>query len=156
MTKMNAIGVALGVVCAFVASSLWYSPLLFGKQLLDLSGVVTAVKPTGIMITGEILRNLLLSSVIVWLLAHRQPTKLQSVLVFALILWFGFPITLLSGSVMWQNVPLKLALIHSGDWLVKILLMTVIAWGVGRNAGPRSRLLRQERATDRPLPSELN
>ncbi len=57
MTKMNAIGIALGVVCAFVASSLWYSPLLFGKQFLELSGVVTAPKPTGITIAGEILRN---------------------------------------------------------------------------------------------------
>jgi hypothetical protein len=151
MTKMSAIGIALGIVCVFVASSLWYSPLLFGKQFLELSGVATAVKPTGITIAGEILRNLLLASVIVWLLTHRQPNKLKSVLVFAVILWFGFPITLLSGSVMWQNVPLELALIHSGDWLVKILLMTVIPWVVSRNAEPRSRLLRQERTTDRTL-----
>src|SRR5258708_10638347 len=149
MTKMNAIGIALGVVCAFVASSLWYSPLLFGKQFLELSGVVTAPKPTGITIAGEILRNLLLASVIVWLLAHRQMIKLKSVVVFGVILWFGFPVTLLSGSVMWQNVPFGLALIHSGDWLVKILLMTVIPWVVSKNAGPRSRLLRQVRTTDR-------
>ena len=143
MTKSQALGIALGVVCAFVASSLWYSPLLFGKQFLELSGVVTAPKPTGITIAGEILRNFLLASVIVWLLAHRQPTKLKSVVVFGVILWFGFPVTLLSGSVMWQNVPFELALIHSGDWLVKILLMTVIPWVVSRNVELRSQLLRQ-------------
>jgi Protein of unknown function (DUF1761) len=151
MTKSQALGIALGVVCAFVASSLWYSPLLFGKQFLELSGVVTAAKPTGITVAGEILRNLLLASVIVWLLAHRQPIKLKSVVVFGVILWFGFPVTLLSGSVIWQNVPLELALIHSGDWLVKILLMTVIPWFVSRNVEPRSGLLRQEQITDPTL-----
>lgn len=151
MTRTQAIGIALGVVCAFVASSLWYSPLLFGRRFLELSGVITAAKPTGIMITGEILRNLLLGLVIVWLLAQRQPIKLKSVLVFAMILWLGFPVTLLSGSVMWQNVPLELALVHSGDWLIKILLMTVIPWVPSRNAERRSALLRQEPTSDRTL-----
>lgn len=151
MTKTQALGIALGIVCAFVASSLWYSPLLFGKQFLELSGVATAAKPTGITIGGEILRNLLLASVIAWLLAHRQLINLKSVVVFGVILWFGFPVTLLSGSVMWQNLPLELALIHSGDWLVKILLMTVIPWVVSRSVERRSRLLRQEQITDRTL-----
>ena len=96
------------------------------------------------MIMGEILRNLLLASVIVWLLAQREPIKLKSVLVFAIILWLGFPVTLLSGSVMWQNVPLELALVHSGDWLIKILLMTVIPWVLSRNAELPSALLRPE------------
>jgi hypothetical protein len=41
-------------------------------------------------------------------------------------LWIGFPVLLLSGSVMWQNVPWMLAAIHAGDWLVKILLIAVI------------------------------
>ena len=153
MTRTQAIGIALSVVCAFVASSLWYSSLLFGRRFLELSGVITPVKPTGIMITGEILRNLLLASVIVRLLAQRQPIKFKSVVAFAIILWLGFPVTLLSGSVMWQNVPLELALIHSGDWLIKILLMTVISWVLGRNAERRTGLLRQEQTRDRTLHS---
>ena len=122
MTKTQALGIALGIVCAFVASSLWYSPLLLGKQFLELSGVVTAAKPTGITIAGEILRNFLLASVIVWHLAHRQPIKLKSVIAFGVILWFGCPVTPLSGSVMWQNAPFELALIHSEDWLARFSL----------------------------------
>jgi hypothetical protein len=85
------------------------------------------------------LRNLLLASAIFWLLGRQRPTKLSSVLAFAAALWLGFPLTLLSGSVMWQNVPVELALIHSGDWLIKILLMTLIPWVVSRNAETRSR-----------------
>jgi hypothetical protein len=41
-------------------------------------------------------------------------------------LWIGFPVVLLSGSVMWQNVPWMLTAIHAGGWLVKILLIAVM------------------------------
>jgi hypothetical protein len=33
---------------------------------------------------------------------------------------------ILLGSVIHENVPWKLAAIHTGDWLVKLLLMAVI------------------------------
>jgi len=33
---------------------------------------------------------------------------------------------LLTGSVIWENVPWELAAIHAGDWLVKLLLIGVI------------------------------
>jgi hypothetical protein len=33
---------------------------------------------------------------------------------------------LLTGSVIHENVPWKLAAIHAGDWLVKLVVVTVI------------------------------
>lgn len=33
---------------------------------------------------------------------------------------------LLVGSVIWENVPAKLAALHSGDWLVKLFVLSVI------------------------------
>ncbi|MDT7810543.1 MAG: hypothetical protein QOJ42_459, partial [Acidobacteriaceae bacterium] len=45
MIRTRTTGVILAAVCAFVASSLWYSPVLFGRQFLELSGVVAASKP---------------------------------------------------------------------------------------------------------------
>jgi hypothetical protein len=41
---------------------------------------------------------------------------------------------ILLGSVVHENVPLSLAAIHAGDWLVKLLLMTLIlgVWPIGR------------------------
>jgi hypothetical protein len=43
-----------------------------------------------------------------------------------LLMWVGFPVVLLVGSVVWDGVAGKLAAIHAGDWLVKILLMSII------------------------------
>ena len=92
------------------------------------------------------MRNLLLASAILWILTRQKLTNLRSLLVFDMILWIGFPLTVLSGSVMWQNVPTELALIHAGDWLIKILIMTIILWVATKNiaiqATPSDRRLR--------------
>lgn len=44
----------------------------------------------------------------------------------ALALWVAFPAVLLAGSVFHERVPVPLAAIHAGDWLIKLLLITGI------------------------------
>lgn len=46
--------------------------------------------------------------------------------ILGLSLWIGFPVVLLAGSVLWENVPWNLAAIHAGDWLVKLLVVSII------------------------------
>lgn len=140
MTRRKVLGIILAAVCAFAASSLWYSPVLFGRQFFALSGVAASATPDGLKIAAEMLRNLLLAFVIGTLLARQPGNSLRAALGLAAILWLGFPFTLLSGSVLWQNVPTELGLIHCGDWLLKILLMTLTLWLMNRNAGIRVNL----------------
>ena len=151
MTRTKVIGIALAAVSAFAASSLWYSPVLFGRQFVALGGVAASPNPDGWKIAAEMLRNLLLASVICWLLTHQEANRLRAALGFAAILWLGFPFTLLSGSVLWQNVPPELALIHSGDWLMKVLLMTLIPWLISRKGWTRLQLSRQEETAVRAV-----
>lgn len=133
MTKRRVIGVGLAAVCALVASSLWYSPLLFGRQFAELSGVTSSSQPSGLRVVAELLRNVLLASVIRWLLPSIQASRgFKGMIRLAIALWLGFPFVLLSGSVLWQNVPLQLGLLHCGDWLIKSLLTTLILWFMGR------------------------
>lgn len=44
----------------------------------------------------------------------------------AVVVWVGFPFVLLSGSVMWDKADWRLAAIHGGDWLIKILLVCLL------------------------------
>jgi Protein of unknown function (DUF1761) len=48
-----------------------------------------------------------------------------------LALWIGFPVVLWTGAVTWERVPPKLAAIHAGDWLLKLLVIAAIVsvWG---------------------------
>lgn len=38
----------------------------------------------------------------------------------------GFPVVLLTGSLIWERVPPALAAIHAGDWLLKLLIIATI------------------------------
>jgi Protein of unknown function (DUF1761) len=130
----RGMAIVLAAVSAFAASSLWYSSILFGRQFFALSGMAAAAQPEAWKVAAELLRNVLLASVISVLFERLPGRRFGDALGFAMILWLGFPFTLLSGSVLWQNVPSELALIHLGDWLVKILLMTLIPWFANRKA----------------------
>lgn len=113
-------------VASFVASSLWYSPLIFGKQLLELSGAGSHLDHASAKVAGEILRDFVLACVVARLIVLLKPSDSKHVLLLGALLWIGFPVLLLSGSVMWQNVPWILGVIHAGDWFVKLLLMTTL------------------------------
>jgi hypothetical protein len=41
-------------------------------------------------------------------------------------LWLGFPLVLLTGTMIWDLVPTVTALLHAGDWLLKLLVISVI------------------------------
>jgi len=47
-------------------------------------------------------------------------------LLLGFILWLGFPVILLTGSILRENYPWKLAAIHAGDWFVKLVLISGI------------------------------
>jgi hypothetical protein len=43
-----------------------------------------------------------------------------------IIIWIGFPVILLSGSVLHENVHVGVAAIHAGDWLIKLIVAILI------------------------------
>ena len=44
----------------------------------------------------------------------------------ALLLWFGFSAMMWVGVILWEKAPWQIAAIHSGDWLLKTLLIAAI------------------------------
>jgi hypothetical protein len=47
-------------------------------------------------------------------------------LLLGLALWVGFPLVLWVGAVIHENVPPKLAVLHAGDWLLKLLAVSTL------------------------------
>lgn len=130
MNRVNFLALSVVVVVAFIASSLWYSPLLFGRQFLELSGLATAPSPNAAKALCELFRTFVLAYVVAHLVLRLNIADWRGALRLGLWLWVGFPVVLLTGSMLWQNVPWQLALIHSGDWLIKLILIpvTVAVW----------------------------
>jgi len=125
MLGINYLAVVVATVVAFVGSAVWY--MVFGKQRTALSSAAASqTRPSPRMVLIELVRTLVLAAILSGLVARLGIADWSGAVGLALALWIGFPVILLSGSVMYENVPWKLAAIHAGDWLVKLLIITLI------------------------------
>ena len=111
--------VAVATVAAFVAGGAYYAVL--GSQL---SSADESMPPWKLVV--EVLRCLILAAVVAGLAAEADIDDWTGGLLLALALWVGFPFVLWLGAVIHENTPLRLALVHGGDWLLKLLLVGVI------------------------------
>jgi hypothetical protein len=126
MLGLNYLAIVAAAVAAFVASSAWYVV----AQRVSPGTMAALVGAPAWKMPIEPFRNIVLAFVIAHLLVLARVTDWTAAAYVSLWLWVGFPVMLLSGSVIWENVPWKRATIHAGDWLLKLLLMAVVlgAW----------------------------
>jgi hypothetical protein len=131
---MNYWAIIVSALAAFVLSFAWYST--FAEPMLRLHpgspGTPAAmVRPAAWKMFVEVGRNLILASALARLVRGLGVSTWTAAAGLAVLLWVAFPVVLWTGGIMWENVPLELAAIHAGDWLAKLLVITVIV-GVWR------------------------
>ena len=129
MNEINYFAVGAAAVAAFVVSTGWY--IVFTDALMKLRGAKADTnaemeKPQPWKMLIEILRSLVLGYVLARFVALLDVVDWVGAVQLGIWLWIGFPLVLLAGSVLWENIPWRLAAIHAGDWLVKLLTMLVI------------------------------
>lgn len=123
---MIAWGVAVAAVAAFVLSSVYYvvvAPLerrAHGDRVLDRG------RPSLWRVVTELVRTAVVGAGFAWVAAQADLLALPSSLLLAFVLWVAFPVVLLTGSIIWERVPWQTAAIHSGDWLLKLLLVAFV------------------------------
>jgi hypothetical protein len=122
MIEVNYLAIVVAAVAAFVAAGGYYAAL--GKQLEKFSGAPADMPPW--MLVVEVAKHLVVAAVVAALAAGIGITSWQPAVLLGLTLWVGFPAMLLLGSVVHEKVPWRLAALHAGDWLVKLLLIAVI------------------------------
>jgi hypothetical protein len=131
MVHVNYLAVLVAAIAVFVLGWLWYSPLLFYKPWMRARGMdpvaamAGAKMPAGKLVI-ELLRCIVLAYIIARFVALLGISNWMGAVHFGFLLWIGFPVILLIGSMLWENVPLKVAAIHAGDWLVKLLVIPII------------------------------
>jgi hypothetical protein len=125
MIHLNYLAIAVATVAAFVVSSVYYAVL--GKQLAAAGSAAAGGKrPPAWKIALELVRSLVLTTVLAGFAAKLDIVTWTGALGLAFAAWIGFAAVLFSGSVLWENVPWRLAAIHAGDWLVKTAVVAVI------------------------------
>ncbi len=74
----------------------------------------------------ELVRSVLVVAVIAGLARACRPHAVGATVLLGLVLRTGFPLMLLNGSVVWDKLPTATALLHAGDWLLKLLVISAI------------------------------
>jgi Protein of unknown function (DUF1761) len=129
MLRMNHPAVLVAAVAAFILSSFYYR--LFAQQIVDLHAASPQVaaammKPAPWKALAEVGRTIVVAYVLALLVARLGIRDAKDAAALAVLLWIGFSLVMWTGAIIWEGVPLKLAAIHTGDWLLKTLLITVI------------------------------
>jgi len=129
--RLNYLAVAVAAVAAFMGSSAWYS--VFGQQLAKVSPVFTelrAEKPAAWRILAVFAGSLILSFVVAYVIGLKEDVTWMGSVGIGCLLWFGLSAVQWASSMVWEKVPLTMAAIHAGDWLMKLLIISAIvgAW----------------------------
>ncbi len=129
MPEIDLLAILIAAAVAFVISSTWYA--LFAARLAAAGSANSAgAPPPPWKLAAELGRGLILAAVLAGVAARCGIEAWPGGLLLGFALWIGFPLVLWTGAVIWENVPPRLAVIHLGDWLVKLLAVTALvsAW----------------------------
>ncbi len=130
--SLNYLAIFVSALAANVLGALWYSPLLFGKKWMKLSGLspekMETEKKKGM--AHRYILNFLASFVMAYVLspfiAVGAMGNINSALLLAFWLWIGFIATKLLGSTLWEGKSWGLYFLNISYELIAISLMAVI------------------------------
>lgn len=128
MSDLNLAAVAVAAVASFVASALWY--LIFGNAVARLQkqwrGAAPPAGPEPLMLLGFFGTQLVLAAAVAYVFSRTDVSGWPSAAGLGLLLWLGFCATQQLSSTLGEQVPVKLAAIHAGDWLLHLLIISTI------------------------------
>jgi hypothetical protein len=124
---MNYLAIVVAAGAAFVASAVWYT--VFGRTMMELSRAADTGTSVWTMLF-VIAQSLVIAFMVAYFVSRVGIGGFAGAAGLGALLWI-FPAAILLGSVVHEGVPLALAAIHAGDWLVKLLLIGVVV-GVWR------------------------
>jgi hypothetical protein len=129
MESINVPAVVVAAMGSFVASGAYYAALSARAARYSAAWAAGSSQPAW-KIVQEPFRALVTATAVTVVAAMAGVDGPGTGAAMAAILWIGFPAMLLAGSVIHERVPWQLAVIHAGDWLLKLLIIGVIvgAW----------------------------
>jgi hypothetical protein len=107
-----------GAALAFVLGGAWYATL--GAPAAAADGERPS-RPGGLTALVETVRCLLLAAVVTTLALLTGADTWWQGLLLGVLLFVGFPLVLWTGAMWHERTPLRTALVHGGDWLIKLV-----------------------------------
>src|SRR5262245_33541268 len=122
MPDVQALPVLAGAVAAFLLGGAYYAA--FGARLASARGAGADAEMAPWKRGVEVRRGLVLAAVVAGLAVQGEIDELAGGLLLGVALWVGFPGVLWSGAVLHGETQPRVAAIHAGDWLLKLLVLS--------------------------------
>ena len=117
--------VAVAAVAAFVFSAVYYGALAATAAQYSAAWAEQSGAPI-VTVAFELGKGVVLAVVVAGIVRGLGIDTLVGALALAILLWVAFPVLLLAGSVIHENVAWQLAAIHACDWLAKLAIVAVV------------------------------
>jgi hypothetical protein len=132
VVEINIFAVVVAAVVNIILGALWYSPAVFGKQWMSLTGVsqhaVSSKAPNvwKYYVIG-LVNSLVMALALAYVLALAVPTLMYGFFI-AFLLWFGFVGTISMNAVTWGRRDQRLWFLDNGYYLLSFLVMSAIIY----------------------------
>jgi Protein of unknown function (DUF1761) len=123
--SINWWAVLAAVASNFVIGGVWYSPALFAKPWLEMSGVSKPVFDSGLpkALIGDLFSSLVMAFVLAHAIRYSGANDLSHGLLVTFWIWLGFVAAVLLGSVTYEHRPFKFFAINAGYRFVAMMVM---------------------------------
>jgi Protein of unknown function (DUF1761) len=125
---VNWLAIAVSVIANFVIGGIWYSPLLFVKPWLKMSGVDKQVFDAGLpkALLGDLFSAIAIALVLNQVMRWSSAIGLGSGLLVSVFVWVGFVVSVLITQVTYERRPFAFFAISAGYRFVTLIAMGVI------------------------------
>ena len=130
MTDMNinVPAVLAAAVASFVASAVWYA--VFGGAVERLQQQWRGTTASNQSMVRDMVvifaSSLIIALAVAFLIGLTDVSGVAQSAGLGLLLWVGFAMTQWMNSIVGEDVPVLLAAIHAGDWLLHTVIISVI------------------------------
>ena len=124
LSNINYWAVLVAGLAHMVISLVWFLPGLFGRQWMELTK--QDMTPARRWIAAGIIGHQLIALVLAIFVYLAHATTLVEGFAVAVLVWFGFVVTLETGELIWEKIPFRLFLIRVGCHFVALSVAGVI------------------------------
>jgi hypothetical protein len=126
--NLHIFPILVAAISRMALGALWYSPALFLKQWMKITGIGEREMKRGMggKIAGDVMGSLLMALVMAHMVGWSDVTEMLGGLAVGFLCWIGFVAVSTFSSVTYEKRPFGLFALHNGYNLLSLLLMGVI------------------------------
>jgi hypothetical protein len=130
ITATNWLGIVVAAVVAMIIGFIWYSPALFGKQWMKLSGVsqsnASKMMKNPVNMIGMFIAVIISALVLQLFIIHSAITTVTGGIALGFLVWLGFVATSNFGMAAMSGKPWSLYIIQNVHLLIGLVVMGAI------------------------------